>query len=176
MDSLLIIKNSKGKQNGNIIRISNDDVYCIFEYDTNGRRIRKKNDEHGYTYIYDGSKLMSIIFEDDDATMTFRYSLDKLIGFNYNGSEYIYGRNIQGDITHIYDSYGNVICKYHYDAWGNHKVLLPSGTIDTNASSIGNINPFRYRGYYYDVETQLFYCNSRYYSPELCRFIGLGNN
>ena len=45
------------------------------------------------------------------------------------------------------------------------------GIENTNADFIGNINPIRYRGYYFDVETQLFYCNSRYYSSELCRFL-----
>ena len=76
-----------------------------------------------------------------------------------------------GDITDIIDSNGNIIVKYVYDAWGNHKVCNPNGSENASESFIGNLNPFRYRGYYYDVETQLFYCNSRYYSPELCRFI-----
>ncbi len=61
--------------------------------------------------------------------------------------------------------------EYIYDAWGNCKVTDSSGKEITLQSHIGNINPFRYRGYYYDVETGLYYCNSRYYSPELCRFI-----
>ena len=55
---------------------------------------------------------------------------------------------------------------YEYDAYG--KLLNKNGSA---ASTVGIYNPFRYKGYYYDVETQLFYCNSRYYSPELCRFI-----
>ena len=46
-----------------------------------------------------------------------------------------------------------------------------NGTQNTDLTSIGHINPIRYHGYYYDVETGLYYCNSRYYSPELCRFI-----
>ena len=37
--------------------------------------------------------------------------------------------------------------------------------------ALGNINPFRYKGYYYDIETGLFWLSSRYYSPKLCRFI-----
>ena len=36
---------------------------------------------------------------------------------------------------------------------------------------IGKINPFRYRGYYYDVETGLYYLKTRYYDPEVGRFI-----
>ena len=55
--------------------------------------------------------------------------------------------------------------KYTYDAYGN---VFISGTL---SSTIGELNPYRYRGYYYDVETSLFWLSSRYYSPELCRFI-----
>lgn len=43
--------------------------------------------------------------------------------------------------------------------------------LNTNATSIGNINPFRYRGYYYDVETGFYYLQTRYYDPTICRFI-----
>ena len=53
--------------------------------------------------------------------------------------------------------------QYEYDAWGN--LLSQVG------SEILNINPFRYRGYYYDAETGLYYLNSRYYDPETGRFI-----
>ncbi|MBQ3165891.1 MAG: RHS repeat-associated core domain-containing protein, partial [Clostridia bacterium] len=52
-----------------------------------------------------------------------------------------------------------------YDAWGNHVVT------NTNLPQLALCNPFRYRGYYYDVETGLYYCNARYYSPKLCRWI-----
>ena len=61
--------------------------------------------------------------------------------------------------------------KYVYDAWGNHKVLNPDGTENTAEDFIGNINPIRYRSYYYDTETRLYYLNARYYDPETCRFI-----
>ena len=57
------------------------------------------------------------------------------------------------------------------DAWGNHKVLDDAGTENTSDDFIGNINPIRYRGYYYDRETNLYYLISRYYDPEIGRFI-----
>ena len=53
-----------------------------------------------------------------------------------------------------------------YDSWG--KVV---GTTGSLADTIGATNPFRYRGYYYDAETGLYYLNSRYYDPEVGRFI-----
>ncbi len=52
--------------------------------------------------------------------------------------------------------------EYYYNAWG-----LPMGTV----GAMADINPLRYRGYYYDNETGLYYVSSRYYDPETCRFI-----
>ncbi len=56
--------------------------------------------------------------------------------------------------------------EYTYDAWG--KVLSVTGTM---ASTLGQDNPFRYRGYYYDTETGFYYLQTRYYDPEVGRFI-----
>ena len=83
--------------------------------------------------------------------------------FTYNEQKYFYRKNLQGDIIGIYDSCWNLLGQYEYDAWGN--LLSQVG------SEILNINPFRYRGYYYDAETGLYYLNSRYYDPEIGRFI-----
>ena len=60
---------------------------------------------------------------------------------------------------------------YVYDAWGNHRVYKSNGTIDNDPTSIGNLNPFRYRSYYYDSDTGLYYLKSRYYDPEIGQFI-----
>ena len=69
-----------------------------------------------------------------------------------------------GDVTHIYTTDGTLVARYVYDAWGNHKII-------TNVDNIGTINPIRYRGYYYDNETDLYYLETRYYDPETGRFI-----
>ena len=61
---------------------------------------------------------------------------------------------------------GNQLVAYTYDAWGN--VLTTTGS---SAGSLGKYNPLRYRGYVYDVETKLYYLQSRYYNPEWGRFI-----
>ena len=63
--------------------------------------------------------------------------------------------------------------KYTYDAWGNHKVLNPDGTENTSAMFIGNINPIRYRSYYFDTETGLYFLQTRYYDPQIGRFINI---
>ena len=63
----------------------------------------------------------------------------------------------------------NIVVKYKYDTWGNHAVLNADGT--DCESGIGVLNPFRYRGYYYDTETGLYYLKTRYYDPEVGRFV-----
>ena len=61
--------------------------------------------------------------------------------------------------------------QYLYDPWGVPTVTYPGGTVITNPEHIGNLNPFRYRGYYYDEEIGLYYLQSRYYNPSTGRFI-----
>ena len=95
-------------------------------------------------------------------------------GFTYNGTDYYYIKNVQNDVIAIADGAGAIVCRYYYDAWG--KILSikdGNGNTITNADTlhIGNINPIRYRSYYYDTESKLYYLNSRYYSPEMCRFL-----
>ena len=77
-----------------------------------------------------------------------------------------FDKNTLGDIIAIRDELGNVVAKYIYDAWGN--ILHEEG-------SMASVNPFRYRGYYYDVETGFYYLQTRYYDPTICRFINADN-
>lgn len=79
--------------------------------------------------------------------------------------------NIQGDVVAIYTDALTKVASYQYDAWGKCTTLNPDGTENVNSSFIGNINPFRYRGYYYDTDTGFYYLNSRYYDPQVKRFI-----
>jgi RHS repeat-associated protein len=103
----------------------------------------------------------------------FTYDYDgTLISFNYdanvldavNGPEYFYIRNQQGDITHLVDSTGVVSVHYLYDGYGTITYQTPS-------QSIGEMNPYRYRGYRYDEELSWYYLNSRYYSAATGRFL-----
>ena len=99
-------------------------------------------------------------------TLEYYYDGEELIGFNYNGDDYYYGKTNNGEIRFIYDSNGNIVTTYHYDAWGT-----PISTNGTLASTVGTINPFRYKSYYYDSETRLYYLQSRYYDPQVGRFL-----
>ena len=89
---------------------------------------------------------------------------------------YYFVNNAQGDVIGLY-SYisGSVVATYDYDAWGNCTVKAVAaddhGHAVSDANHIANLNPFRYRGYYYDTETGLYYLNSRYYDPQTGRFL-----
>ena len=84
----------------------------------------------------------------------------------YDGVQYYYVKNLQGDVVQIRSSYGTLLVEYAYDAWG--KVLSISGSY---ANTLGVDNPIRYRSYYYDFETGFYYLQSRYYDPAIRRFI-----
>ena len=142
-----------------------------FEYDVEGRRTQKND----ITYIYDvNDKLVK-----QSNGIEYLYDNEGCIGFKYTTTEndvsvtntYLYRKDIFGNVIEILDTNGGTVVKYVYDAWGNHKVLNPDGTENTTDNFIGNINPIRYRSYYYDTETGLYYLNARYYDPEVCRFI-----
>ena len=89
------------------------------------------------------------------------------MGLKWNGTEYWYVKNLQGDIIGILDSDGTKVVNYVYDAWGQ----VSLGGTPWNWVALGELNPFRYRGYYYDTESGLYYLNSRYYDPEIGRYI-----
>ncbi len=148
--------NKKGKL------IGYDDI--AYTYGLNGIRTSKTVDGVKTTYSLLNNKILAE--KSDGKEIIYRYSSDKLIGFAFNGVEYIYERNIQGDVLRIYrkDSF-SLVAEYHYDAYGNHEV------INHTDEKIGDVNPFRYRGYYFDVETGWYYLNARYYSSAMGRFI-----
>ena len=98
------------------------------------------------------------------ARIYYHYDLTGIAGMVYNGSTYFFRKNILGDVTDVYNNVGTRVAGYAYDAWGNCTVLY-------NSSGLADVNPFRYRGYYYDSETGFYYLNSRYYDPEIRRFI-----
>ena len=84
------------------------------------------------------------------------------LAMKYNNTLYYYVLNARGDVVRIVDGSRSVVASYTYDPWG--KIISSSGTL-------ADINPLRYRGYYYDTETGFYYLQSRYYDPEIGRFI-----
>ena len=141
--------------------------YYDYVYNDEGLRI-KKTDYRGVTwnYIYDGNKLIRETSINN--TLDFLYDeYDNLYGFIKDNSEkYLYIRDQLQNIIGITDINGKIVVKYSYDAWGALKNIE-----DTSSSGIGKLNPFRFKGYYYDNESRLFIVGQRYYNPEFCRFI-----
>ena len=154
--------------NGRQLKSYNNNTY---KYNSNGIRIGKTVNGVETEYYLEGT---SIIFEKRNNNVIYyiRNSMDKLVGFKYGASTYYYVKNLQNDIIGILDSNCNLIVKYRYDSWGNIlSVTDNSGNNITDTNHIGMINPFRYRSYYYDDETNLYYLNNRYYSSKLGRFL-----
>ncbi|MBE5934269.1 MAG: RHS repeat-associated core domain-containing protein [Lachnospiraceae bacterium] len=80
--------------------------------------------------------------------------------------------NSRGDVVGIVNGNGVMIVNYEYDAWGNVlSVTDQNGAAITSAGHLGNLNSLRYRGYYYDTDLGMYYLQSRYYDPEVRRFI-----
>lgn len=109
-----------------------------FAYDKNGRLISQSN---GKAFIYDHSGAK--------------------IGVAFDGINYYFRKNMQGDVIALYTQSG-LVATYVYDAWGNHKIYGANGVEIANNEHIAHLNPIRYRGYYYDTETNLYYLKTRY--------------
>ena len=113
-------------------------------------------------YILDSSERDS----GNSTLMHFTYDATGPMSMTFYGTEYFYLKNAQGDVTGLVDSSGTQVVAYTYDAWG--KLLSTTGSM---ADGLGYTNPFRYRGYFYDTETGLYYLQSRYYNPQCGRFV-----
>lgn len=86
------------------------------------------------------------------------------ISFAYHSGKIENGRVTYHDVREIFDTKGSFVARYIYDTWGDTlSVTDASGKAITDPLHIANINPIRYRGYYYDAETGLYYLQSRYY-------------
>ncbi|MBQ9144921.1 MAG: RHS repeat-associated core domain-containing protein [Clostridia bacterium] len=94
--------------------------------------------------------------------VTYLYDEFSIVGMSYNGVDYYFQRNLQGDVVGVYDNTGTKVVTFQYDAYGN---------CTASGGSLLNFCHIRYRGYYYDAETELYWVTTRYYSPALCRWI-----
>ena len=146
-----------------------------YDYDHNGMRVRKTVANTSgyvyttYNYTWHGDQLAHMTKGTDE--LHFFYDAQgRPAKVDYNGVIYTYVHNLQGDIVGILDANGTVVVEYKYNAWGTQ--LSRTGEL---ANTLGYANPFRYRGYIYDDETWMYWLRSRYYYPELHRFISADN-
>ena len=158
------------RQNGRqLAGVTNTGLAASYSYNTSGIRISKTVNGTTTNYTLAGSQVVKAT-TGNDYVLYFYDSEGAPIFFrtvaNNVSADYYYVKNLQGDIVAICDANGNIKVEYSYDAWG--KVISISGTL---ASTIGQSNPYRYRGYWFDTETGLYYLQSRYYDPQTGRFI-----
>ena len=135
-----------------------------FTYDADGNRASKT--VNGVTTIY--TYVDGRVTHETNGTDTIHYRYDTngtLLSMNLNGTEYYYLYNGQRDVIGLYDANGNVVVEYTYDDWG--KPLTTTGSL---ASTVGAKNPYRYRGYRYDMENERYCLRNRLYDPVLIRF------
>lgn len=159
------------------------DTVIEYSYDENGLRHEKSiyvNDvlTEKYNYTWANGKLINqvyTVYENNIPTsyaVKFIYdSFDTPQGFILNNDEtYLYLKNIQGDIIAVVNESGESVLTYTYNAWGEFKQTVAAGD-NEDIELMEKYLPFAYRGYCYDYDTGLYYLQSRYYSPEIGRFI-----
>ena len=128
-------------------------------------RFRKTVNGVSTEYYQDGAKILGES-RSDGKELRYFYDHDGLIGFKYGNSYYGYVKDGQDSIVAIVNNNGSLIAQYEYDSFGKTTVRDSSGNVNTNVGFIGNINPFRWKSFYYDVETGFYYANGRYYEVE----------
>ena len=146
-------------------RMACDATIAEFVYNADGLRVQKTVNGVATNYTLHGKNIVHMT--KGNAELHFWYDAQNRPAIvEFNGTKYGYLYNLQGDVIGLIDSANTEVVKYTYDAWG--KPLSVTGSL---ANTIGYYNPFRYRGYVYDVETGLYYVSSRYYDPKISRFI-----
>ena len=146
-----------------------------YSYDVTGKRISKNVGGTVHSYTYDGSLLLCDKW--NDKYIEYFYDAEgNPYALNYfNGSsatKYYFVRNASGDILELRTAAGSLTARYIYDAWGKLLgVKDASGNEITSSTNIAILNVLRYRGYFYDTETKLYYLESRYYDPQTQRFL-----
>lgn len=140
------------------------DMYC--RYNDSGKRIRKTVNGVTTDFYLDGSAILMQMSSDGSRIDFFYDDKGNVFAMKYQNEMYFYRKNFFGDILGILDSHGTELVKYEYNSWG--KLL---NLTDYSSNGLGRKNPFRFKGYYYDEELGMYYLNSRYYDPEVGRFI-----
>lgn len=162
-----------------------------FAYDADGLRSSKTVNGTKTEYQYVGDQLFYENRGNGNELYYFYDSYGNLSRIyhhnNGNKAAYYVATNAQGDVVALYNASGVKVGAYDYDAWGNQRVFVV--TQDSNGANVHtqinpetqylthivNLNPFRYRGYYFDRDLGLYYLQSRYYDSDVGRFINTDN-
>ena len=136
-----------------------------YTYNASGVRTSKTVGLTKHNYTLDGTKILKEAWGNNTIIPLYSNETD-ICGIIYNSEPFYFIKNLQGDIISITNKNGTSVAGYSYDAWGVCTIVS-----DLSNCNIAEVNPFRYRGYYYDSETKLYYLQSRYYDPAVGRFI-----
>ena len=149
-------------ENGRSLATATDGTTNIsYAYDANGLRTEKTVGNVTHNYLYASGQLLRETYGGN--TLDFFYDANGYpYALKYNDTTYYYITNLQGDVMYMIDAQGNTVASYDYDPYGN---------IFSATGAMAEINPLRYRGYYYDTELEMYYLQSRYYDPQIGRFI-----
>lgn len=148
----------KGRQ----LKSFEDNTYT---YNVNGIRTSKIVNGVEHIYTLDGTNILKEVWGDNELVPMYDNE-GSVCGIIYNKIPFFFLKNLQGDIIAVVDQSSEVVGSYTYDAWGVCTIES-----DTSGCNIAMINPYRYRGYYYDAEIGMYYLQSRYYDPAVGRFI-----
>ena len=146
-------------------KVTGDGLEAVYTYDASGIRTSKKVNGITTEYLTAGGSVLS---EKKNGVWQ-HYLYDgsgQLMAIRYKGADYYYIRDGLMSITGLVDANGVAVVNYRYDSWG-----ILTGITGSMAGTLGKDNPYRFKGYYYDEETGMYYLKSRYYQPEICRFI-----
>ena len=153
-------------QNGRQLqKMQKSGVTAEFVYNADGLRVQKTVNGVVTKYTLHGKNVVHMTSGTDELHF-FYDAQNRPAVVVYNGVPYAYVKSLQGDIVALLNGAGNVVVSYAYDAWG-----APIGKSGSMASTLGTVQPFRYRGYVFDEEIGLYYLRSRYYSAERCRYV-----
>jgi RHS repeat-associated protein len=156
--------------------IQNSDCLYIIQYSYNKDGVRFQKDVNGciHHYKFSGSRMIKETWNKNVLIPLYGNNGD-LWGINYNGKLYYFFKNPQGDIIAIADDQWNVVVRYSYDSFGKLLSIRDARGVQISevqeATHIGYLNPFRYRGYYYDTETHWYSIGNQYYLPETGRWL-----
>lgn len=150
------------KNGRNLASASSVNGSVSYTYDSDGLRTKKTvSGDATHYYFYASGQLLRESYSGN--FLDFSYDANGYpYALKYNGTTYYYITNLQGDVMYLVDGTGATVASYEYDPYGN--IISATG-------SMAEVNPLRYRGYYYDAELEMYYLQSRYYDPMVGRFI-----
>ena len=159
LESNVVIEENIYNERNELVSTTKDNKTTTYSYNAEGRRISKISGTSTTRFIYEGASIILEVDESNDEIASNVYG-HNLVTRNIDNVRGYYLYNGHGDTVTIVDTNGTILNTYEYDSFG--VITSETGTFD---------NPYRYSGYYYDIESDNYYLMSRYYNPSIARFI-----